>query len=135
MHFSVHFPGHRFSHRNQADGGDDMISPAAELRLVVARGFAARLRGLHAFQAFTGGVGLWLVPCRAIHSVRMRYDIDVVFLDKKLRVVRVVENLRPNRLAWCRGAASVVELPAGYCATTPGYETALARALADATGT
>lgn len=43
----------------------------------------------------------------------MRYPIDVVFLDKNRRVVKVVKHLRPWRMAMCLGAASTLELVAG----------------------
>ena len=45
----------------------------------------------------------------------MRFAIDAVFLDPESRVLRVAENLRPWRLAGCKGAKAVIELPAGEC--------------------
>jgi uncharacterized membrane protein (UPF0127 family) len=45
----------------------------------------------------------------------MRFAIDAVFLDADGRVLRVTARLRPWRLAGCRGAKAVVELPAGEC--------------------
>jgi uncharacterized membrane protein (UPF0127 family) len=46
----------------------------------------------------------------------MRFPIDAVFLDREDRVLRVVEHLAPWRMAGCRGAKAVVELPAGEAA-------------------
>jgi uncharacterized membrane protein (UPF0127 family) len=46
----------------------------------------------------------------------MRFAIDAVFLDAEGRVLRVAADLRPWRLAACRGAKAVVELAAGECA-------------------
>ena len=43
----------------------------------------------------------------------MRFAIDAVFLDRDLRVVDVIPNLRPWRIAGRRGARAVLELPAG----------------------
>jgi uncharacterized membrane protein (UPF0127 family) len=45
----------------------------------------------------------------------MRFAIDAAFLDPEGRVLRVAEHLRPWRIAACRGARSVLELPAGEC--------------------
>jgi hypothetical protein len=45
----------------------------------------------------------------------MRFTIDAAFLDQEGRVLRVAEQLRPWRIASCRGAKSVLELPAGEC--------------------
>jgi len=43
----------------------------------------------------------------------MRYPIDAVFLDRELRILKVVENLRPWRFAAQRGAKQVLELRSG----------------------
>jgi uncharacterized membrane protein (UPF0127 family) len=43
----------------------------------------------------------------------MRFAIDAVFCDRDLRVVKVVRELKPWRLAAARGASVVVELAAG----------------------
>jgi hypothetical protein len=45
----------------------------------------------------------------------MRFAIDAVFLDREDRVLRIVSHLRPWRVAGCKGAKAVVELPAGEC--------------------
>jgi hypothetical protein len=45
----------------------------------------------------------------------MRFAIDAAFLDRDGRVLRVAAHLRPWRLAGCKGAKAVVELPAGEC--------------------
>jgi uncharacterized protein len=46
----------------------------------------------------------------------MRFAIDAVFLDGDNRVLRVAADLRPWRLAGCRGAKAVVELASGESA-------------------
>jgi uncharacterized membrane protein (UPF0127 family) len=45
----------------------------------------------------------------------MRFPIDVVFLDRELRVLKVVPDLQPWRAASGRGARAVLELAAGEC--------------------
>jgi len=58
--------------------------------------------------------GLWIVPCPMIHTFFMRFAIDVLFLDRELKVVRVMENLKPWRLSpWVFRAHSVLELAGG----------------------
>jgi uncharacterized protein len=52
--------------------------------------------------------------CSCIHTFFMRVPIDVVFLDERNVVVRVVKSARPWRpLIGCSGARNVVELAAG----------------------
>jgi uncharacterized membrane protein (UPF0127 family) len=46
----------------------------------------------------------------------MRFPIDAVFLDAENTVLRIAADLRPWRVAGCRGAKAVVELAAGECA-------------------
>jgi hypothetical protein len=63
--------------------------------------------------------GLCLTPCSAIHTFGLAYAIDVLFLDVNRRCLKRLENVAPNRVAWCWSASMVVELPAGYCARHP----------------
>lgn len=99
------------------------------LTLRRASGFRARLLGLHAWPCLPWHTGLHLAPCRAIHTFGLAYAIDVVFLDAASRELKLVAGLGPCRVAICLPAASVVELPAGYCAANPGYAAAIARCL------
>jgi len=59
--------------------------------------------------------GLWIIPCPMIHTFFMKFAIDVLFLNRELKVVRVMENLKPWRLSpWVFRAHSVLELAAGH---------------------
>lgn len=82
-------------------------------RCVVADTPLRRLRGLLGRRRLARGEGMLLRPASSIHTCGMRFAIDAVFLDGEDRVLRVVEDMRPWRLASCRGARSVLELPAG----------------------
>ena len=49
----------------------------------------------------------------------MRFAIDVVFVDRSRRVVKAAADIRPWTIAVAaRGAAEVLELPAGTIART-----------------
>lgn len=55
----------------------------------------------------------WITPCNSIHSFGLRYALDLYFLDKNQRIVRVIRHFRPNRispLVW--NAHSVLEFSA-----------------------
>src|ERR1043166_3817632 len=89
--------------------------------LTVADTHWSRLRGLMATDVakFQPGVGLWIIPCRGVHTFGMRFPIDVVYLNADNKVVYLQENLRPWRIAPVRlSAASVVELPPGTISQT-----------------
>jgi len=84
-----------------------------------------RLRGLLGISPsdFRNGCGLWIVPCRGVHTLAMRFPIDVVYLDRARTVIHIEMELQP----WCFApvrlqAASVLELP---CQTVSGTGTAL----------
>jgi uncharacterized membrane protein (UPF0127 family) len=85
---------------------------ATQLR--VAGSHWSRLRGLMGTAAgkFLAGQGLWIVPSRGVHTLAMRFPIDVIYLDANKVVVYAKANLRPWRVAPVRmKAASVLELP------------------------
>ncbi len=58
--------------------------------------------------------GLWIGGCSAVHTIGMRATIDLYFLDKDHRVLKIAAAVPPNRFAvTCRNAVTVVELGAG----------------------
>jgi uncharacterized protein len=83
-------------------------------RIDLLTGFFERLIGLLARSSMSRDEGVWLSRCRAIHTVGMRYSIDVVFVDREGFVLQICRKVRPNRLALsCRKARAVIELGAG----------------------
>jgi uncharacterized membrane protein (UPF0127 family) len=74
------------------------------------------MRGLIGRRGLPAGEGLLLRPAPAIHTAFMSFPIDVVFLDRDLRVLRIVESLGPWRTASQRKARAVLELAAGESA-------------------
>lgn len=93
--------------------------------LAVADSHWTRFRGLLGLASsdFRNGHGLWITPCRGIHTLGMRFPIDVVYLDHSLTVIHVERDLQPWRFAPIRmRAASVLELP---CRTAGETRTAL----------
>jgi uncharacterized membrane protein (UPF0127 family) len=72
-----------------------------------------RMRGLIGRQGLPAGEGLLVSPAPAIHTAFMRFPIDALFLDRNMRVLEIVERLRPWRVASKRHAHAVLELSAG----------------------
>jgi uncharacterized membrane protein (UPF0127 family) len=86
---------------------DGEVLAAAE----VARSFGSRLRGLLGRDGIEGAIVLR--PARSVHTVGMRFPIDVAFLDDELRVL-VVRTLRPHRVTAPRWKARcIIEAEAG----------------------
>jgi len=68
---------------------------------------------------FGNGRGLWIRPCRGVHTLAMRFPIDVIYLDRAGTVVHLEHNLHPWRFSPIRmQAASVLELPSHTVART-----------------
>lgn len=91
-------------------------------RVGMADDHASRGRGLLGRASMDPDEGLWIVlgeglsmiPCPTIHTFFMKFTIDVLFLDKALKVVRIIENMKPWRLSpWVVSAHSVLELAGG----------------------
>ena len=82
--------------------------------LEIAEALGARTRGLLGHEPLSFGQGMLIRPCRWIHTFGMSFPIDVLYVNKRWRIVAVSENLRPGRIdrpvpqAWF-----VVEMAAG----------------------
>ena len=108
-------------------------------RLAIADRHWSRLRGLmgRAPASFSAGDGLWILPCKGVHTMGMRFPIDVVYLSRDKVVVHLEQGLPPWRFAPVRlKASSVLELPENTLratGTTIGDELEIAtRTLGDA---
>lgn len=104
--------GQAFNHTRQA-----YLATA----LAVADTHWTRLRGLLGLHSsdFRNGSGLWIVPCRGVHTLGMAFPIDVVYLDRAMTVIHIQNDLQPWRFAPLRTqAASVLELPSRTAAET-----------------
>jgi len=64
--------------------------------------------------------GMWFENCHAVHTVGMRTALDMVFLDREHRVVRVAENVQPQKLVVsARNAHIVAEFGPGFVKANP----------------
>jgi len=79
---------------------------------------AARRQGLLSVNNLDADSGIWLNPCEAVHTFGMKIPIDAIFLDARLRVKKISAHLKPNRIAFCLAAQSVLEIKAGSAGTS-----------------
>ena len=87
-------------------------------RVEVAGSGGDRRKGLLGKESLPVGEGLWIVPCEAVHTFFMKFSIDVLYLDRHKRVLKVTPRLVPWRMSACLKAHSVLELPAGVADAT-----------------
>ncbi|MBL1099106.1 DUF192 domain-containing protein [Streptomyces coffeae] len=84
---------------------------AEDVPLLIAASWRARSRGLLGRDGLTGA--MLLTPASGVHTFRMRFAIDVAYLDRRLTVL-AVHTLRPGRLGRPRlRARHVLEAEAG----------------------
>jgi len=98
----------RRTEQNLSHGSD-----GTTFKVLVMNTFWTRLKGLLGSSGLEEGHGLLISPCHSIHTIGMKYPIDVIFLDKNYSVLKVVKRLAPYRAASYSGAAKTLELPAG----------------------
>jgi uncharacterized protein len=89
---------------------------AGGLRVRIADRFVSRALGLLVGPALGPQEALLIAPCSSIHTIGMRYAIDVAFLDRRARILRLFPAVRAWRIRAAPGAAAVRELAAGAAA-------------------
>lgn len=83
-------------------------------KIFYARTFFQRLMGLMFKKDMLAFDGLFIPDCKSIHTCFMRFEIDVLFLDKDLNIIKIIESLKPWRLTnIVFKAMGVLELPGG----------------------
>jgi uncharacterized membrane protein (UPF0127 family) len=100
--------------RRWRDGDAVLRTPNTGVPLRIAASYRARTRGLLGSDGIDGA--LLLTPASSVHTVRMRFAIDVAYLDRRLRVL-AVRTMPPGRVGRPRlRARHVLEAAAGALA-------------------
>ena len=82
-------------------------------RADIADTSAKRRTGLLKHTSLEPGEGLWIAPCEGVHTFGMKFPIDVIFLSRKRKILKIRPNMVRARMALSLRAHSVLELPAG----------------------
>lgn len=112
-------------HVLRIDTGD----ASCDLKLMVAATARERLRGLLGRAPLQAFEGMLLLSCRLIHTIGMRYPLDLVYLARDGRVLKVTPALAPSRMDGHWRARHVLEMAAGEaarCRIAPGVTLPLA---------
>jgi len=81
--------------------------------LRIADKVLSRARGLLMSRPLTSSEGMLIIPCNSVHTLGMKYKLDIVYLDKNGKVLKIVKNLPPLRLSFKFSAGSALELKSG----------------------
>ncbi len=79
----------------------------------VARTSQARRKGLLGRDGLARDAALVISRCNAVHTIGMRFSIDVAFVDARGRVRKIVRDLAPWRMAMSPFSSSAIEFAAG----------------------
>lgn len=82
-------------------------------QLLTAFDSASRRQGLLGRDGLPPDSALIIAPSNAVHTFFMRFAIDIAFVRRDGRVIKVRSAVRPYRLAASLRAFAVIELPAG----------------------
>ncbi len=83
-------------------------------KLRKATGLYDRLKGLLGTTSLDESEALWINASNSAHTFFMNYPIDIVFIDRSLKVKKIYTNVRPWRLVGpVLSAYSMIEFAAG----------------------
>ncbi len=89
------------------------VELGSTLRVYEARSWAARRDGLSGLPMLPEDCGLWLAPCRSIHTFGMSFSLDLVWLDGRGLVLEITRDVAPRRQRAKWTARSVIEVASG----------------------
>ncbi len=85
----------------------------------IARTFWQRLQGLLGKAFFPEGEALVFYHCGSIHTFFMKFPIDVIFVDKSLKIIHLYHDFPSGRISkFLFGVFAVIELPRGVLSKT-----------------
>lgn len=87
-------------------------------KAAVAKTFLQRLKGLMFKKNIDKDEALIFYSAESIHMFFMQFPIDVVFLDKNMRVIKICTALKPWSMTACFSSKITIELPARKASDT-----------------
>ena len=96
-------------YRHLKDGSEQPLLD----NLSVANSFFKRMKGLLGISTLDGSSGIVITPCNLIHTFGMKFNIDVIFLDKDNRIINIRTNVPKSRVHGQIKAKHTMELTAG----------------------
>ena len=95
---------------------DERTGSVVASAVEIAEKSADRRRGLLGRDGLDPSAALIIAPCSSVHTFFMRFVIDVVFVARDGRVVKIARDLKPWRIAGSLRAHAVVEMAGGAAA-------------------
>ena len=80
-----------------------------ELSAVIAESFYQRARGLLGRNPEDVTFCLLFIDCKSVHTYCMKENIDLIFFNKKLQVIKSFTDIKPRQVFICRQAYGALE--------------------------
>ena len=81
----------------------------------IANSFWKRFKGLMLAPPLEEGYGLLLPSTNSIHMFFMKYELDIIFLDKEYKVIDIIHSMKRRRVSKIySNVKNVIELESGY---------------------
>lgn len=81
--------------------------------VIISNKCFSRMKGLLGRDGLDFHKCMVIYPCNSVHTYFMKFPIDVIFLNREYKVIRVIENLKPFKASpLVRKAYYAVEMPA-----------------------
>lgn len=90
--------------------GDTIRIGSKYYTLEVADNFVTRFFGLMGRKSISHDSAMFITPCNSIHTFFMRFTMTAIFVDKDMRVTKVIPNMRPWKMAFAFSSKAVFEL-------------------------
>jgi uncharacterized protein len=86
--------------------------------VILASSFSKRLFGLILEPRLDAHTCFFIDHCSSIHTVGMRYSLDVIFLGRKGKIIKIFEKIPPFRFTpFIKNAKKAIELYPGTIRT------------------
>lgn len=77
--------------------------------------FWTRFKGLMWAKQIDDEQALFFTKTNSVHTIGMRFPIDVIYLDEQYTILKIVHNLKPYRMSGHFSAKHLIEAKAGSC--------------------
>lgn len=76
----------------------------------IADTFWRRFSGLMLRKSIESDMALVFYNTGGIHTMFMRFSLDLIFADRNMKIVRIYRNILPWRMVWCLGSYVAIEM-------------------------
>ena len=94
-----------------SQGDDDMCEHV--LKTCLTETWWERSRGLLAMPELQNDEALWITPCNSVHTFGMSYALDLIYLNRSMQIIKLVNQCVPRTISGCWSARSVLEVSTG----------------------